>query len=70
MKPRHQLSSLGYLVLLIMLCGTHLFFGLCLLHHLSTHFDFGSEDGTGEVCQVDALQVTHFLGSCAIIRGE
>lgn len=45
-------------------CGaTCLLFGLGLLHHLSAHFDSGGEDGAGEVCDVDSLQVTHLLGS-------
>lgn len=40
----------------------YLLFGLCLLHHLSAHFDSRGEDGTGEVCHIDALQVTNLLG--------
>lgn len=40
----------------------YLLFGLCLLHHLSAHFDSRGEDCTGEVCHIDALQVAHLLG--------
>ena len=41
----------------------YLLLGLRLLHHLPAHFDPGGEDGTGEVGDIDALQVTHLLGS-------
>lgn len=40
----------------------YLLFGLCLLHHLSAHFNSRGEDGTGEVRHIDALQVTNLLG--------
>lgn len=42
---------------------TCLLFGLGLLHHLPAHFDSRGQDGAGEVCDVDSLQVTHLLGS-------
>lgn len=39
----------------------YLLFGLCLLHHLSAHFDPRGENGAREVRHIDALQVTHLL---------
>lgn len=42
---------------------SYLLFGLCLLYHLSAHFDSRGQDGTGEVCYINSLQVTHLLGS-------
>lgn len=41
----------------------HLFFGLCLLHQLSAHFDFRSEHGFGKVSHINPLQMAHFLCS-------
>lgn len=41
----------------------YLLLGLRLLHHLPAHFDPRGEDGAGEVGDIDALQVTHLLGS-------
>jgi len=45
---------------------SYLFFGLGLLHILSTHFDSGSEDGPGELQHVDAQQMAQFLSGCVI----
>lgn len=39
----------------------YLLFGLCLLHHLSAHFDTRGEDCSGEVRHIDALQVANLL---------
>lgn len=49
---------------------TYLFFGLGLLHILSTHFNPGHEDGPSELQHVDAKQMAQFLGSCVIRHGR
>lgn len=39
----------------------HLFFGLCLLHIISSYFDPWGEDGSGELHNVHAKQVAELL---------
>lgn len=43
-------------------CLHYLLFSLSLLHHLPAHFYARGENGSSEVCHIDALQVTHLLG--------
>lgn len=41
----------------------HLLLGLCLLNDISSDLDPWGEDGPGEICHVDALEVANLLGS-------
>lgn len=41
----------------------YLFFGLGLLHNLTTDFDTRRQNGSCEVCHINALEMTNLLGS-------
>lgn len=45
---------------------THLLLGLGFLDVVSTHFDSGAEDGSGELHHIHSKQVTELLRRCEV----
>lgn len=48
----------------------HLFFGLCLLHIVSAHFDSRGEDSSGEFHNVHSKQVAELLRHWVKAKGK